>query len=56
MAVDPFNNFECGSEAAGSIIGCEDQTLGEIFPIGGTPHALHRRRGASSSEERRGLQ
>lgn len=32
---------DCASVVEGSIIGCEDQTLGEVFPITGAPFALH---------------
>jgi RHS repeat-associated protein len=32
---------DCRSSASGSIIGCEDQTLGEVLPVAGTPYALH---------------
>lgn len=30
-----------GCEMGGSIIGCEDQTLGEVIPVAGTPWGLH---------------
>ncbi|HWP04929.1 MAG TPA: hypothetical protein VNN72_04270, partial [Polyangiaceae bacterium] len=34
------NGGGCQSSQAGSIIGCERQTLGEVLPISGTPFAL----------------
>lgn len=47
---DGMTNDAC--HTGGSVIGCEDQTLGEIVPIAGTPWALHyqseRQRGRSS--------
>ena len=32
---------DCRAEVSGSIIGCEDQTLGEVLPVPGTPFSLH---------------
>ncbi|HTR51677.1 MAG TPA: RHS repeat-associated core domain-containing protein [Kofleriaceae bacterium] len=32
---------DCKSTSTGSIIGCDDQSLGEVLPIRGTPYALH---------------
>jgi RHS repeat-associated protein len=32
---------DCRTSARGSIIGCEDQTLGEVLPVAGTPYTLH---------------
>ncbi len=36
--IPPLN---CQSEKNGSVIGCEDQTLGESVPVNGTPWRLH---------------
>lgn len=32
---------DCQTTVSGSIIGCEDQTLGEKLPLAGTPYRLH---------------
>ncbi len=36
-----FGPEDCRRTVQGSIIGCEDQTLGEVLPVTGTPHTLH---------------
>ena len=38
MCVDEVCNQSC---QLGSIIGCENQTLGEVVPVNGTPFSLH---------------
>lgn len=40
-STDSAKSDDCRSNADGSIIGCEDQTLGEVLPVGGTPFSLH---------------
>ena len=32
---------DCRTSESGSIIGCEDQTLGEVVPLSGAPFSLH---------------
>jgi RHS repeat-associated protein len=39
--INSSTSDDCQTEAGGSIIGCESQTLGERLPIAGTPLALH---------------
>lgn len=39
-STDSASSDDCRSNADGSIIGCEDQTLGEVLPLGGTPFSL----------------
>ncbi len=36
-----FGPEDCKRTVQGSLIGCEDQTLGEVLPITGTLHTLH---------------
>jgi len=46
-ATNPFagvfgaGTLDCASQVGGSIIGCEDQSLGEAIPVVGTPYTLH---------------
>ena len=46
-ATNPFasvfgpGSLDCASQVGGSIIGCEDQSLGEAIPVVGTPYTLH---------------
>jgi len=39
--LDVLSDLDCKTRVSGSIIGCEDQTLGEAIPIAGTPYSLH---------------
>jgi len=39
--LDTLSDLDCKNRVSGSIIGCEDQTLGELIPIAGTPYSLH---------------
>lgn len=41
MGVETSGPLDCKTSVSGSIIGCEDQTLGEAIPVAGTPFALH---------------
>jgi len=36
-----LSDLDRKTRVSGSIIGCEDQTLGETIPIAGTPYSLH---------------
>ena len=39
--LDLLSDLDCKNRVSGSIIGCEDQTLGEDIGIVGTPYTLH---------------
>ena len=32
---------QCGSTTSGSILGCDNQTVGQVVPVAGTPYTLH---------------
>lgn len=40
LDVDVGDTDDCRTSVSGSIIGCEDQTLGEVVPLSGTPYSL----------------